>query len=144
MHDVLYDVEGSATEMNTRYCKGCDTVKPWSEFTIRRDTGKPCTLCKSCRSAKNNAEHVPNVPEQVPEHDGEIIELLREILSRLDMLEQRLDALPLTGTRPAADVNINIRTPAPEDDPRYQNVAAKLLGMNFEQAFNDVDKKRGH
>jgi len=33
----------------TKLCRGCDTVRPFSDFTPRRDRGgRPASRCKSC------------------------------------------------------------------------------------------------
>jgi hypothetical protein len=130
-----------------KYCKGCDTTKPWTEFTIRKDTGKPVPLCKSCRAAKQRSEHVTNVTEHtehVTEQYAEIRAELHAIRAENAELRRMIEALSNGTPRPAADVNININAPQPDtEDPRYTRMANKLLALNFAAEFENADKK-GH
>ena len=125
-----------------KYCKGCDTTKPWSAFTIRADNGKPVTLCKTCRNARNRTEHVPNVPEQT-EH---VSEQYAEIIARLDMLQaenaelRRMIASLSNGeTRQAAEVNININAPLPlVETPKEEAMIGKLTSIDFGKTVKNI------
>ena len=139
------------------YCKGCDTEKPLSAFTIRADTGRPTTLCKSCRAqVKRNkaAEHgtrVPGVPEHsehAAEHHAEIMNELRAIRAEnaelhAEITELRAEMAALRKGIKHAPISTGeapILT-APVEPTANDRVKSKLLGLNFEQAFLDADKK---
>lgn len=50
-------------EASQRRCRSCGQVKPFSEFDIRADTGKPASLCRPCRRIYQRERYVLQHPD---------------------------------------------------------------------------------